>query len=148
MQRLQNRRDGIFDADGVGGAIVYAGDFRNEQTTAAWHVERPVPYLAAHDAEALATIMAALSHPQRLALVQLLLRGPHDRQQLQEALDISSPGQLYHHLHSLLDAGVVTQRRRGVYALMPRATIPLLAIMAAAVDISQDYQKQLAEEDE
>ena len=145
MERLQNRKGDQFDGDGVGGSIVYAGDFRNNQASRAWHVERPVPFLASYDVEPLAVLLSALSHPQRLALVQLLLHGPHDRQQLQTALDISSPGQLYHHLNSLLDTGIIRQQRRGVYALCAKATVPLLVIMAAAVDIGENKTASIEE---
>ncbi len=148
MERLQGRKGEMFDKDGVGGSIVYAGDFRNGQGSGAWHVERPIPFLASYAAEPLAHLLAALSHPQRLSVVQLLLRGPHDRQQLQEALGSGSVGQLYHHLHSLLEAGVVVQERRGVYAVSRKATIPLLVIMAAAVDMTENKQQAIQESDE
>ncbi|MFO7540527.1 MAG: helix-turn-helix domain-containing protein [Chloroflexota bacterium] len=148
MERLQSRKGDLFDGDGVGGSVVYAGDFRSEHGTCAWHVERPVPFLANYDVEPLTDLLSALSHPQRLALVQLLLSGPHDRQQLQAALHISSPGQLYHHLNSLLDAGIIIQPRRGVYAVSPKATIPLLVIMAAAIDITDNQSVAVEEVEE
>ena len=148
MERLQNRKGEQFDKDGVGGSVVYAGNFRGGQGSGAWQVDRPIPYLATYSADILAGLLSALSHPQRLSLIQLLLGGPHDRQQVQEALGINSAGQLYHHLNSLLEAGVVIQERRGVYALSRKAIIPLLVIMAAAVDITENKQESTQESDQ
>ena len=148
MERLQNRKGEMYEQDGLGGALVYAGDFRSGQGNGAWHVERPIPFLANYSAETLATLLSALSHPQRLSIIQLLLRGPHDRQQVQEALGIGSAGQLYHHLNSLLEAGVVVQERRGVYGLARKGIIPLLVIMAAAVDLTENRQESIQESDQ
>ena len=136
MQRLQNRKGEQFEAGGVAGSIVYAGDFRNEVTSQARHMERPVPFLATHEPEHLAALFAALGNPQRLSIVQQLLHGPRDRQQLQDFLGNPSPGQLYHHLHNLMDAGVIIQQRRGVYAIAPNTAVSILVLIAASIDIT------------
>lgn len=140
MQRLQNRQGEMFDADGVGGSIVYAGDFRNEAgNKQARHMERPVPYLATYDPELLANMLAALGNAQRLNMVQQLFSGPQDRQQLQAIIGNASSGQLYHHLHTLLDAGVIVQPKRGVYAIAPQTAVSLLVIIAASIDITEHH---------
>lgn len=137
MERLQSRKGDMFDAENIGGSVVYAGDFRNKDGKGIWYVERAVPFLANYDTETLAQMLASLGNPQRLMLVKALLRGAMDRQQIQTALGISSAGQLYHHLNSLLSAGVIIQQRRGVYAIKPTANVPLLVILAATVDITE-----------
>ena len=44
-----------------------------------------------------AEVLAALGHPVRLALVRRLLTGPAGTNELVEAAELSSTGQLYHH---------------------------------------------------
>ncbi|MCG5217717.1 winged helix-turn-helix domain-containing protein [Streptosporangium sp. KLBMP 9127] len=77
--------------------------------------------------------LAALE--RRLALLAALVGGPRSRAELQETLGgESSTGHLYHHLRELQRAGLITQRRRGAFEVVARAVIPLLAILAAALD--------------
>jgi DNA-binding transcriptional ArsR family regulator len=57
---------------------------------------------------------------------------------LQEALGDTSTGHLYHHLRELQAAGLVQQRRRGEYELVPHAMVPLLVVVAAALDLGAD----------
>ena len=57
------------------------------------------------------------------------------RAELQEALGDTSTGHLYHHLRELQAAGLIAQRRRGEYEIAPQAPVPLLVIVAAALDL-------------
>ncbi|MGW1679040.1 ArsR/SmtB family transcription factor [Saccharopolyspora sp. NPDC002376] len=82
-------------------------------------------------------VLAALGHPARAAIVRLLAQsGAQQTAALQEAADLSSTGQLYHHLKSLTGCGLVEQDKRGTYRLRPRATIPALILLTAASDIA------------
>ncbi len=63
-------------------------------------------------ASATAEVLAALGHPVRLALVRRLLGGPATAAELQEAGELSSTGQVYHHLRALTAARVVEQDGR------------------------------------
>ncbi len=47
-----------------------------------------------------------------------------------------------------LEAKEVKKERRGVYAVSRKATIPLLVIMAAAVDMTENKQQAIQESDE
>lgn len=139
MQRLQNRRGEMFEARSVKGSIVYAGDFTNEEAPQAWYVERAIPFIIQQKSEKLAPLLAALGHPQRLAIVQLLLNGPRDRQTLQTHLGIPSTGKFYHHLNSLIENGLIAQRSRGVYGIAKTAAVPLLVILASSIDILSQF---------
>ena len=50
----------------------------------------------------------------------------------------TTSGQLYHHLRALQGAGLIVQRRRGEYDLSPQAVVPVLAILAAAMNVATD----------
>lgn len=48
----------------------------------------------------------------------------------------TTSGQFYHNLRALQGAGWITQRRRGEYELTPQAVIPVLTILAAAMNVN------------
>jgi len=83
-----------------------------------------------------ATVLAALGHPVRIALVRRLLIGPVTAAALQETAELSSTGQLYHHLRSLTGARVVEQDGRGSYRVPPRAVVPALVLLLGAADVA------------
>ncbi len=84
-----------------------------------------------------AGLLECLGSAPRLALIGALLAGPADRRALQAALGEASTGQLYHHLRDLQAAGLLEQRRRGEYRLADHALVPLLAVLAAGLDLAR-----------
>jgi DNA-binding transcriptional ArsR family regulator len=133
--------DGVpYAEDGVKGAVVYATSYKDVNGRfMRWYAESPAPSLLSFDGDLLAQVLLALSHPVRIQLVRLLLReGETDSQTMQSALDSQSAGQLYYHLNSLLDIGLVVQLRRGAYKIELGRASQLLALLATAVDLAQN----------
>jgi len=135
MEVLQQRDGPPYANDGVRGALLYAGAVDLAGAEYTWQIERAVPFLLDLDSEAVAPLLLALGSPWRLQLVRALLHGPRSSQQLQEALGLGSPGQLYHHLKELLAAGIIEQRARSEYRLAARKIVPFLTILSAALDL-------------
>lgn len=137
LHLMQSRQGPLYEQEGKSGAVIYAGAAHIAGVQYSWQMERPVPgllQLLGDEPEMLAHTFAALGSPLRLALLQELLQGPKTSQQLQEALDISSAGQLYHHLRDLLAVGLIQQKSRNLYALPVRNFIPFLVLLATAFD--------------
>lgn len=135
LEVLRQRDGPPYARDGLRGALLYAGAVDLAGAEYVWHIERALPFLLDLDAEAVAPVLLALGNPWRLRLVRALLGGPRGSQQLQEAVGLGSPGQLYHHLKELLAAGVIEQRARSEYRLAARKIVPFLIILAAALDL-------------
>jgi DNA-binding transcriptional ArsR family regulator len=132
--------DGVpYAADGVKGAVVYATSYKDVNGRfMRWYAESPAPSLLSFDGDLLAQVLLALSHPARIQLVRLLLReGETDSQTMQSALGSQSAGQLYYHLNSLLDLGLVIQLRRGAYKIELGRASQLLALLATAIDLAK-----------
>jgi DNA-binding transcriptional ArsR family regulator len=137
IEALRGRRGPPYERGDRRGAVLYAGAVSIGGGEYLWQVERPAPGLLALKPERIAPVLASLSSPQRLSLLGALLAGPKSSQELQEVLGVSSPGPLYHHLKELLAAGIVEQRERSAYQIVARHVVPLLAIWAAAFDLSK-----------
>ena len=93
--------------------------------------------LTSDEAVELASRMKALADPNRLQLLSILLAS-EDRQactcDLTEPLGLSQPT-VTHHLRKLLDAGLVTAERQGVwtyYRVVPSALSALADVLAPA----------------
>jgi len=95
------------------------------------------------DAEAVAAIFAGLGNPFRVKVLRLLLDGPLTSHDLQAKLEVGAPGQLYHHLKELMVAGLISQEKRGVYAIREEAALPVLIAFVMAPRIG--YQRGIAE---
>ena len=87
-----------------------------------------------------AEVLAALGHPVRLALVRRLLTGSATAAELQAAAELSSTGQVYHHLRGLSAARVVEQDGRS-YRVPRTAVVPLLTAILAAADVAGDLRR-------
>ena len=93
--------------------------------------------LAADAAEKLAKTLKAIADPARLRLISMV--AAHDDAEacvcdLTEPLNLGQPT-VSHHLKILVDAGLVTRDKRGVwayYALVPGALESLAAMLGAA----------------
>lgn len=93
--------------------------------------------LTAAGADQLAAVLKALADPARLRLLSMI--AAHDGGEacvcdLTEPLGLTQPT-VSHHLKVLLDAGLVTRDKRGVWAyfrLVPDALTGLAALLSAA----------------
>lgn len=138
LQYVQERVAESAAASGTAvGTVAYAGAAFLGGGEYIWAGEHEVADLMATDWTAAAMALESMGSPPRLALLTALVGGPRSRAELQEALGgESSSGHLYHHLRELQRAGLIMQRRRGTYEIVSRAVIPLLAVLAAALDVS------------
>ena len=121
------------------GTVGYAGYVAERELL--WARQIPLAELLAADWSLAAGILESLGSQPRLALLGALLReGRRTNVELQEALGAhqgdSTSGQLYHHLRALQAAGLIMQRRRGEYDLSPQAVVPILTILAAAMNVA------------
>lgn len=123
--------------DGRAGEIGYHGSVRRHEGAG------PVTWTIGYDAAAtlelpagpVTEVLAALGHPVRLELVRRLLAGPASTSDLVEAADLSSSGQLYHHLRTLTAARVVEQDGR-TYRVPDSGVVPVLVALLAAADLA------------
>lgn len=92
--------------------------------------------------EPLAQLFAALASPHRIVILRTLWDGPRSSQSLQEAVGMSSTGQLYHHLKELLAAGLLIQRGGRDYDLTPGKRILICLALAIASDLMTENQKK------
>ena len=122
---------------GEAGEIGYHGSVRLQEGT------NPITWTIGYDAAAtlglaagpVSEVLAALGHPVRLALVRRLLAGPAGTSDLVEAAELSSSGQLYHHLRTLTAARVVEQDGR-TYRVPETGVVPVLVALLAAADLA------------
>ncbi|WP_283136202.1 ArsR/SmtB family transcription factor [Rhizohabitans arisaemae] len=122
--------------NGAAGTVAYQGAVHVNGLEYTWAGEHEVDDLMAADWTHTAAVLEAMGSPPRLALLGRLVGGTCTSAELQETLGgENSTGHLYHHLRELQRAGLITQRRRGAYEMYPQAVIPLLAILAAALDL-------------
>ncbi|BEL05875.1 helix-turn-helix domain-containing protein [Actinoplanes sichuanensis] len=129
------------DDQSLPGTVGYAGYVAARELL--WARQIPLAELLSTDWGPAAGILESLGSLPRLALLEALLReGRRTNVELQEALGAiqgeTTSGQLYHHLRALQAAGLIQQRRRGEYDLAPQAVIPVLTILAAAMNVAAD----------
>lgn len=97
-----------------------------------WQWAQPTECLLSRNWAELSKALAALAHPVRLRLLQLILTGTKSSADLQAADELGTSGQLYHHLRQLVAAGWLVQTVRGQYAVPGDRVVPLLALLLAA----------------
>lgn len=92
--------------------------------------------ITASQAADLAQLLKALAEPTRLRLVSLVAAHEDGEAcvcELTEPLGLTQPT-ISHHLKVLIDAGILTRQKRGVwayYALVPGALDAVAAVLAA-----------------
>ncbi|MFD1150493.1 helix-turn-helix domain-containing protein [Saccharothrix hoggarensis] len=120
-----------------GGAFGYGGRVALGDGRVTWRIDvTPERALSLADRPRI-EVLSALAHPVRVEIVRTLLaHGGQPAAALQEAAQLGSTGQLYHHLKALTASGVVEQDKRGSYRLRPAATIPVLVLLTAASDVA------------
>lgn len=85
--------------------------------------------LRGFDPKRLSGVLAGVAHPQRLAILAELIRGPASYRQLVKATGQAS-GPLYHHVSKLRLAGMVRPAERDLYELTAFGEDLLMALMA------------------
>jgi hypothetical protein len=97
-----------------------------------WQNGQPTERLLARNWAELSKPLAALAHPVRLRLLQLILTGTKSSADPQPPAELGTSGQLYHHLRQLVAAGWLVQTVRGQYAVPGDRVVPLLVLLLAA----------------
>jgi hypothetical protein len=116
-----------------GSGLVYGGLAELRAGPVAWQMGHDPAALLDVDWVELAPRIAALGHPVRLRILQLVLRGTATTAaELAGTEGIGTTGQVYHHLRQLSAAGWLRTGARGVHEVPVERVIPLLIILAAA----------------
>jgi hypothetical protein len=112
------------------GAVVFAGlvPLPGEEEYA-WQYGRPTDDVLASDWAELGEAIAALGHPVRLRILQLVLTGTRSVAELAVDDRLGTSGQLYHHARQLMAAGWLRQTARGRYGVPPDRVVPLLVLL-------------------
>jgi DNA-binding transcriptional ArsR family regulator len=98
-----------------------------------WQITRGSDELLQTDWSAAAPTLAALGHPSRLQILQLVARGEaRTAAELAGADGLSTTGQIYHHLRQLVAGGWLRVTTRGQHEVPAERLVPLLVVLAAA----------------
>jgi len=125
-------------ADAQGGVVISgtlhaaATTDSGEATTFAW--ETGTVGLAAivdQDFDALARMLAAIGHRQRIAILNAILAKPSSANELVTQLGLGTTGAAYHHLKVLQNAELVTLQERGRFAVPAEKIGVILTILAS-----------------
>jgi len=128
------------DSDGAdSGRVSYGGDVRLNGEVS-WNIGVTAAAVLELPGASGSAVLAGLGHPTRGALVRRLLTGPATTTQLQQVVANSSTGQLYHHLRTLTNCGLVEPDGRGRYRIPPTAVVPALVLLLASADVAGDLR--------
>lgn len=112
-------------------SVVYAGlVLRPDNRQTEWQVGSAVADLEALKWDALAVGVAALGHPLRLRILQLVHDGADRVADLAAAPGMGTTGQIYHHVNILTDAGWLIPAGRSRFAIPAERIVPLLTLIA------------------
>ena len=126
LQELERR--------GLTSAVTYAGRLTEPGGgPVQWQITESADRLLDTDWSAAAAAIAALGHPSRLQILQLVARG-HARTaaELAGTEGLGTTGQIYHHLRQLVAAGWLRPTSRGQHQVPPERLVPLLVLLSAA----------------
>jgi len=126
LQELEHR--------GLDGAVTYAGRLTEPGGgPVRWQITESTERLLDTDWSASAAAIAALGHPSRLQIVQLVARGQaRTAAELAGTEGLGTTGQIYHHLRQLVGAGWLRPTSRGQHQVPPERLVPLLVLLSAA----------------
>jgi len=116
-------------------SVAYTGSGEWNGNPLVWRMAHSWDAVRTLAGDSAARVLGALASGLRLRIVAALLERPCTTAELVERLEQPSSGQLFHHLRELLAAGVVHQPVRGTYAVRRQDVVPLLTLLAAAIDV-------------
>lgn len=99
---------------------------------AQWQMQVAAQEIFETDFASRADSLSALAHPVRLQLLQRLLTDASTVEEIREAGDFGTSGQVYHHLRQLVAAGWVTSLGSSRYEVPPARIVPLLVMLMGA----------------
>ncbi|SDE27405.1 DNA-binding transcriptional regulator, ArsR family [Auraticoccus monumenti] len=112
------------------GAVHYGGHVEVAAGPVRWQYGHTTGDLLARDWSLVADGLAALAHPVRLHLLQLVLSGTDTTAALVADDAVGTTGQVHHHLRALAAAGWVASAGRGRWAVPATRVVPVLALMS------------------
>lgn len=115
------------------GAVTFAGHAEVSDGPVRWQWGADTGQLLEQEWDTAAEPLAALGHPVRLRLLQLVLAGHRTTAELADEATLGTTGQLHHHLRALTSADWLVSTGRGRYAVPPQRAIPLLTIVSATI---------------
>lgn len=126
LQELERR--------GLDSAVTYAGRVSDPGNgPVQWQITESADRLLDTDWSAAAAAIAALGHPSRLQIIQLVARGQaRTAAELAGTEGLGTTGQIYHHLRQLVAAGWLRPTTRGQHQVPPERLVPLLVLLSAA----------------
>jgi DNA-binding transcriptional ArsR family regulator len=113
-------------------SVIFGGTAETPHGPVSWQWGVPTEQVREQDWEPAASVLAALSHPVRLRLLQQVLNGTATTAELAEVETLGTTGQLHHHLRALVAAGWLTSIGRGRWGIPAPRVIPLLVVVVAA----------------
>ena len=97
-----------------------------------WPINRPAEDLVSTDWAASVPALAALGHPSRMQILQLVAAGrARTAAELAHAEGLGTTGQIYHHLRQLVAGGWLRVTTRGQHQVPAERLVPLLVVLAA-----------------
>ena len=113
--------------------VAYAGSITLGEGPVRWQMGHDSSQLLELDWSTLAPALAALGHPVRLRILQLVARGEAvTAAHLADTPGLGSTGQIYHHLRLLVAAGWLRATTKGRHEVPPERMVPLLVILGAS----------------
>ncbi len=114
-------------------AVAYAGSVTIDEGPVRWQMGHDSRQLLELDWSSLAPTLAALGHPVRLRILQLVARSEAvTAAALADTPGLGSTGQIYHHLRLLVAAGWLRATTKGRHEVPPERLVPLLVILGAS----------------
>ncbi|SDR91106.1 Helix-turn-helix domain-containing protein [Friedmanniella luteola] len=97
-----------------------------------WQITRGAEDLTTTDWTTSVPALAALGHPSRMQILQLVATGrARTAAELAHADGLGTTGQIYHHLRQLVGGGWLRVTTRGQHQVPPERLIPLFVVLAA-----------------
>ena len=125
LQELQRR--------GLDAAVVYAGRLSGPDGPVQWQITESTDRLLDTGWSAAAAPLAALGHPSRLQILQLVAQGrARTATELAGTEGLGTTGQIYHHLRQLVATGLLRPTAHGRHEVPPGRLVPLLVLLSAA----------------
>lgn len=123
--------NGLIDRSGDDGGVVYTGHTTppGAESPVSWQMSLGSAAIEDLSFAEAAPALAALGHPVRLELLQVIYEGTTTVAQLGDDDRFGTTGQIYHHIHALAGAGWLENSRRGHWRVPGQKIIPLLTLI-------------------